>query len=172
MWRVINDTKFYYTLAKNQKKNQTLARLDLLLATMNMILKIKEIKSKPSANLSDHRPIRFMITSNNRTNGVGFWRFENNLLSDPQFVNECNETIHNTILKYSNIDYNLKELETGDIARLPSKPSPTLILDIVLMKSRETTIKFNARRKGDENLQRTNLEQELNTFPEALSSTL
>ena len=57
-------------------------------------------------------------------------------LSDPQFVIECNKTICNTIIEYSNTDCNLQESDTA--VNLPSM----LLIDMVLIKSRETAIRF------------------------------
>ena len=103
IWHIHNYSKLDYTSAKNQQKNGTPACLDFLLASLNIIPRVKDIK----ISLSDHRPLTFTIASNSMANGPRFWRLDNNLLKDPLYVNECNHVIRSTVIEYTDLDIDL-----------------------------------------------------------------
>ena len=84
VWCRLNAEQCYYTLEKKQRKNSTLQCLDFILASNNILSKIKKIEIGSRTNISDHRPLTFSVASNSLTTGPGFWRFNNNLLSETE----------------------------------------------------------------------------------------
>lgn len=80
-------------------QNRTLALLDFLLASHNVIYKIYNIKITPSFKLSDQCPFTFSIASNSMSPGSGFWRFDNNVLTDPIYVHNCKYVIRSTAME-------------------------------------------------------------------------
>merc|ERR1712082_92037 len=101
IWRERHDISFDYTWAKKQVKNRTLVRLDFLLTTNNMSSKIRSIEIGNPTFISDHPPLTFVIAANSLAAGSGFWCFNNNLLTDIDFINTCKQTIRNTVTEYA-----------------------------------------------------------------------
>ena len=98
LWRERHNIKFDYKWAKKQTKNRTLACLDFLLTTNNMSSKIRSIEIGTPTSISDHRPLTFVIAANSMAAGSGFWRFNNNLLTDIDFIKSCKATIRSTVI--------------------------------------------------------------------------
>ena len=113
VWCRLNAEQCYYTLEKKQRKNSTLQCLDFILASNNILSKIKKIEIGSRTNISDHRPLTFSVASNSLTTGPGFWRFNNNLLSET-------ETHLDTI-----------NIEIDDIMKLPTLLKLILLLDTI-----------------------------------------
>ena len=158
IWRERHDISFDYTWARKQVKNRTLARLDFLLTTNNMLSKIRSIEIGNPTSISDHRPLTFVIAANSLAAGSGFWRFNNNLLTDINFVNTCKQTIKTTVTEYA-LDNDIpSHLSTHQITDLPSTLKPPALLDMILCKSRQTAMNFMAEQKRKEGQVVKNLE--------------
>ena len=93
VWHKCNECKFHYTWARKQQKNRTLARLDFLLASTNMLSKIMTISIISASQLSDYLPPICMIVSNSMSPDFGFSRFDNKILNDPLFLSIILELI-------------------------------------------------------------------------------
>merc|ERR1712239_71771 len=92
--------------------------------------------------------------------GHGFCHFNNNLLTDIDFVNACKKTIKTTVTEYA-LDGSIpSHLTTQQITDLPSTLKPPALLDIILCKSRQTAMNFMAEKKRKEGQVIKNLETE------------
>ncbi len=71
-------------LYEKQAKNTTKARLDFILTGPQTTGYIESIRIDNLTSLSDHRPISCTIVKNKTESGPGYWRFNNNLLENPE----------------------------------------------------------------------------------------
>lgn len=175
VWRIFNADKFEYTWAKNQRKNRTLAWLDFLLVSQNVISEINENKITPSRKLNDHCPLTFTIVSDSMSPKPGFWRFYCNLLTDPLYINNCKHVVRSTVMKYIDTENNTNpeylNCETSEVTLLPSKLKPSLLLDVILFTVREATIKHIIEKKSNRDVHIKKLESERLRATNILAST-
>ena len=66
----------------------------------------------------------------------------------------------------------LRNIETQDIAPMPSILQPALLLDVILMKVKQHTIQYTARKKREQNQHQAELESERKTLSDALSRSI
>jgi hypothetical protein len=71
---------------KKQANNVTKARLDFILTGPQTTGYIEAIRIETQSKLSDHRPISCTIAKNKTEHGPGYWRFNNNLLQEPEML--------------------------------------------------------------------------------------
>ena len=93
IWRQKKSQTRQYTFHKRQTKNYTRARLDYFLQNESSTHLVKRVGIGKVCTLSDHRPIFLHITLSKTQRGRGFWRFNNDLLTDPRFIFGCNNVI-------------------------------------------------------------------------------
>ena len=112
---------------------------------------VKRVGIGKVCTLSDHRPIFLHITLCKTQRGRGFWRFNNDLLTDPTFIFGCNNVIKKTIFAYSEYKHCRATEYPPDheIPSIPSEISSTLLHDVILMECREYTLKYQAERKKE-----------------------
>ena len=97
-WRTYypNDTKYTW-----QRRNPTkMARLDFFLISEELLSLTENVKIIPGYR-SDHSIIELEFKLNNWSKGKGFWKFNNSLLSDINYVSKVKEVILNTKKEYS-----------------------------------------------------------------------
>lgn len=96
--------------------------------------------------LSDHCPVYLHLTLTKVKKGRGFWRLNNNFLSEPSYVFGMNNVIEKVIKQYS------KHTNTNDLPNQELTPNPFLIShvllhDVLLLESRLYTLKYAANQK-------------------------
>ena len=69
----------------------------------NSINLVKKVGIGKVCTLSDHRPIFLHISLSKVQKGRGFWRQNNDRLTDPKFIFGCNQVIRKTILSNSEL---------------------------------------------------------------------
>ena len=96
--------------------------------------------------------------------GRGFWKMNNSLLYDPDYVDKIKTTIKKVTVQYANIDNNnnydffqnaspeefnsfISEQTPESLQHLPLKINPELFLDTLLMEIRRETIAYSALKK-------------------------
>ena len=83
--------------------------------------------------------------------GSGFWRFDNNSLTDPLYMNNSKNVVQSTVLEYIKTKNDNKSdilnCETSEFTMIPYKLKSSLLLDDVLLKVREAKIKYNNEKK-------------------------
>ena len=93
IWRHKNPNARSYTFFKKRTNNYTRARLDYFLLNDSSTHLVKKVGIGKICSLSDHKPIYLHLKLTKIQRGRGFWRFNNDLLSDPKFVFGCNNVI-------------------------------------------------------------------------------
>ena len=97
-YRVLNGNNRDFTW-RAEGVRQQMARLDLCLISNNLVPYLKESTIR-SAYLSDHDYIVNKIDFHKVKRGKGYWKFQNDLLDDNEYVMKIIKTIHETLAKY------------------------------------------------------------------------
>ena len=140
-----------YTFFRRQTNNYTRARLDFFLLNDNSTHLVKKTGMGKICFLSDHKPIYLHINLTRTQRGRGFWRFNNDWLSDPKFIFGCNNVIKKTIISYSE-KKNCRITEyppDHEILALTPEISHTLLHDVILMECRKYTLKYQAEKNDN-----------------------
>ena len=101
-------------------------------------------------NLSEHRPIHLHMSFSKVQKGKGFWRFKNELLTDFDFIQGCNDAIKKTMLQYSGqlrLDKMTSEPANEQYADAIFDISNSLLHDVILLEVRAFVMKFEAMKK-------------------------
>ena len=77
----------------------------------------------------------------------GFWKFDNLLLKDTDFVMGYNRLIKSIMKQYSQQLWNLDDPKYEDYPQARWDISPVLLHDVVLMEVRSYTMKYKALKK-------------------------
>ena len=95
LWRVRNPDKRSYTRRENSRNGIIQSRLDYWLVSIGLSYLIKNVKISPG-NSSDHSLISFNIDlTNTQRRGKGFWKFNNSLLTDTEYISMIKDVIAN-----------------------------------------------------------------------------
>jgi hypothetical protein len=160
-WRLKNPFETKFTFMKKQARNTTKARLDFVLISPQTPGYMESVWIDNQTSLSDHRPISFTIAKNKIENGPGYWRFDNELLNQPEFTFGMSNRILKTIKDNPAIT-------TPPLPNTPRDPrdqdklKPPHLMDMILMDARTYTIKYTATRKREENNAKNMTQNELN----------
>ena len=141
IWRQKKPQAQQYTFFKRETNNYTRARLDYFLLNESATHLVKKVGIGKICTLSDHRPIFLHISLSKVQKGRGFWRFNNNMLTDPKFIFGCNNKIKKTIISYSEHKHcKVTDYPPDQEIPLISPVIPnTLLHDVILMKCRTYT---------------------------------
>ena len=97
-WRLYNPSVLKYTwLRKNPIKR---SRLDFFLFSEELLSSIDKIEIK-SGYRTDHSSVELDLIISDFRKGRGFWKFNNSLLKDKDFVENVRNTIFSVIKKYA-----------------------------------------------------------------------
>ena len=110
---------------------------------------------------SDHHSI-LTFKINEKERGRGYWKFNNMLLKDKDYIKLVNETIKdakNTYLnREENVDQNVENIPDEEIQ---FNISDQLFFETLLMMIRGNSIKYSSFRKRKKNEEENNLEKEI-----------
>ena len=88
---------------------------------------------------SDHNPIKLIIDFKRFESGRGFWRFNNTLLKDTEYVQKINKIIQDTTKEYTNNPDEFSEIywqntHINDIQNITLNINPQQFLNTLSMK--------------------------------------
>ena len=93
IWRIRNPTTNKYTRTERSRNGIVQSRLDYLLVSLSLSYQIKNTKISPG-NSSDHSIISLYLNITEETKrGKGYWKFNNNLLMDIEYITLINNKI-------------------------------------------------------------------------------
>ena len=93
IWRIRNPGQLMFTRREKSKCGLVQSRLDFWLVSIGLSYLITDTKIKPG-NCSDHSIISLTVELYNTTcRGKGFWKFNNDLLLDPEYVKRIKSLI-------------------------------------------------------------------------------
>ena len=141
--------------------NSKFARLDFFLISDSLLPYVEKADILPTC-FSDHSPIILEIDFAKFQRGKGFWKFNNSLLTDKNYVDLIKKIIKRVTCQYARNE-NIPELfehtppvvlnqfleaQTPEsLQALDIKINPELFLDTILMEIRGATIKYSSELK-------------------------
>ena len=131
-------------------------RLDYFLVSNSLTPYVQKVDFLPKC-YSDHSPILLDLDFSKFSRGRGFWKMNNSLLYDPEYVDEVKNTIKEVTTQYAiiytveepNINRIFNDQTPESLQTLQLKINPELFLDCLLMEIRRVTILFSAKKKRE-----------------------
>ena len=166
----------------NQWGAHKFSRIDFFLTSNSLLPYIQKVDILPKC-YSDHCPILIDIDFSKFTRGKGFWKMNNSLLYDPEYVDKIKHAMKKVTAQYAIInndenffinasqdifDLFISEQTPETLQALPLKINPELFLDTLMMEVRRETILYSAEKKRE----RLGEEQLLNHDIEVLEHQL
>ena len=96
VWRIRHPTETQFTWTKSTKDSFKASRLDYIFISRGIDQKVKNEMFLPGI-MTDHRACHITIELSKTQRGVGFWKFNNTLLEDQEYVKETEQEIDLTI---------------------------------------------------------------------------
>jgi hypothetical protein len=100
---------------------------------------------------SDHTNVSVCLNINEIERGRGYWKFNNSLLKDIEYVNLVKSTIENVIKQYAVTPYNLENIMTIHPSDLNFVINDQLFFDMLLLEIRGKTISYSSFKKKENN---------------------
>lgn len=173
VWRMLNENKKGFTWRRiNPDRKQ--ARLDYFLLKEDILHFIHDSSIVPGYR-TDHSGIILSLKFNDNERGKGFWKFNNSLLKDTNYIQVVKNTINEVINTYkkedehdsetnnnqNNNDNNNNTNNTTNNNRnensIEFDINDQLLLETMLLIIRGETIKYSSRKKKE----KTELEKQL-----------
>lgn len=165
VWRIYNPNQRCYTwFRKNPVKK---ARLDYFLVSNELMSRIENCSIKPGYR-TDHSMITLDIKLNDFIKGKGFWKFNNSVLKEQDYITVVKETIKNTKLQYVATPFNRDIIDIIDNALISFTINDQLFFEMLLLNIRRETIRYCCKRKkkimNEENSLITEIERLKNKY--------
>ena len=100
IWRIKNAGKKALKVDKKQTSNGTKARLNYFLISQTKQQYTTDVHIGRAYILANHRSIFVTVSLAVIPTGRGFWRFDNMLLKDANFMTGCNQRIKTVMKQY------------------------------------------------------------------------
>ena len=165
VFRILNENqkKFAWTWRRiNPVKKQ--ARLDFYLVSEEIFQHVHDTSIIPGYR-SDNSGIYLKIKLHENERGRGYWKFNNTLLKDKDYVNVVKLQIQETIYLYSRNNFNNNNNVEFTI-------NDQLFLETLLMVIRGETIKYSSRKKKRKYPEELKLEEEITKIEENININL
>ena len=101
VWRLLHPDKRSFTWIR--QKPITMSRLDYFLLPYGSMTNVVDCEIIPGLN-SDHSFVKLTIKFTDNVRGRGFWKMNNRLLYDKEYVNETNKIIDMAEFRYADLD--------------------------------------------------------------------
>ena len=154
IYRILHEEKREYTWSrKNQVRKQ--ARLDFFLISFECFLYADATSITPGYR-TDHSGITLDLVFNyNNERGRGYWKFNNSLLKDQNYIKIVKDTISEVkqTYKLNNDDLDSKQTEFSI--------NDQLFLETLLLMIRGNTFKYSSFKKKQQQQEEIKLEEEI-----------
>ena len=163
VWREENEDERIYTWKRRNKTGEIqMGRLDFYLVSQSLVNYSCKEKIRPGYR-SDHSIIEITLSfSKEFSNKKNFWKFNNSLLYNFDFINEAKNSILSTKKQYSVLVYNKDNIQNIDNELFETYINPQLFLEMLLLNLRSVSISFSTALKKNENSKIKDLELEIN----------
>lgn len=163
IYRELNGDKREYTWSRRNPVRKQ-ARLDFFLVNDDCFPYTSEAKIIPGYR-SDHSGILLELVLNTNERGRGYWKFNNSLLKDQQYVNVVKNTISEVKQTYqiNNEENNIDNQEEFSI-------NDQLFLETLLLMIRGNTIKYSSQKKKQRQEQENKLEHDIKQIEEEVNA--
>ena len=158
VWRISNEDSRKYTWRRlNPVIKQ--ARLDFYLISENMFQFVTDTKIIPGYR-TDHSGITLKLKLIDSERGRGYWKFNNTLLKDKDYVSLIKNTIDDVKKTYVSNENNLNH---GNISNeeIQFHINDQLFLETLLMMIRGNTIKYSSEKKKKRLKEEKTLEEDI-----------
>ena len=183
VYRSLHGTKKNYTWFNRGGRQR--ARLDMAIASNSIRPFITSYQSLPMYK-NDHRPQMITLDYTVFKRGKGYWKLNNSLLNDIEFVNKVKETINCTCSKYfispfhENflIEASVEELDTfknmspEELQAIPYNVNPNVLLDMILNDIKNAAVVYSTRKSRLEREEETRLWKEITKYQDMKSAGL
>lgn len=113
---------------------------------------------------SDHSPVVLYCKINNLKRGRGFWKFNNSLLTDKDYVNIVKKTINDVKIQYSCPVYNADNVLNIDNDTIQFTIKDQTFMDILLTDIRGKTISYATFKKQKIRVKESALEKDITSI--------
>ena len=161
---MFHEEKREYTWSRRNPVRKR-ARLDFFLTSFDCFLYTSDTCIIPGYR-SDHSGILFDLTLNENERGRGYWKFNNSLLKDQNYIKLVKDTISEVIQTYS------PNNSSGNVENQPTEFSITdqLFLETLLLMICGNTIKYSSFKKKQQQQQEIKLEQEIKILEDEVNA--
>ena len=119
------------------------ARLDFFLISETLMQYVNK-STIESSYRSDHSIVTLELNFANFSHGKSYWKHNNSLLSDPEYLLHINKKIPEVKKQYALPIYNLDELERIPNEEIQFTVNDLLFLDTLLMEVRGQSIPYSS----------------------------
>ena len=156
IYRIVHDEKREYTWSRRNPVRKQ-ARLDFFLISLECFLYADTTSIIPGYR-TDHSGITLDLVFNyDNERGRGYWKFNNSLLKDQNYIKIVKDTILEVKQTYSlNKDNN-----NSDAEPIKFNINDQLFLETLLLMIRGNTIKYSSFRKKQQQEEERKIEQEI-----------
>jgi hypothetical protein len=123
-----------------------MARLDFFLATEDMMAIFSGSSILPKYK-SDHAPVKLIITTSTNEHGKGYWKFNNSLLKDHEFVALIKQEISLIKSTYAATPYNPEYVSICPPKDLQIHINDQLFWETILVQLRGRIIYYSSKKK-------------------------
>ena len=148
IWRQIYPDKKGYTWRRFNSFQQS--RLDYFLISDSLLTDVKGVKVL-SGYRSDHSMIFLELESNRKKKDRQFWKFNNALLKDKEYMQIIKKVIKDVKNQYAALVYDFDNLDTIPEEYIQFRINDQLFFETLLMEIRGKTISYATFKKKEEN---------------------
>ena len=144
-WREQNQEKLEYTwFRKNPIKK---ARLDYFIISENLYTDLDTVTIKPGYR-TDHSMIYIKFEFDKFIRGKSYWKMNNSLLKDKEYVKQIKEVIQNVKMRYAaSVQDNIMNVNDIPIQYLKLDINDQLFFETLLLEIRGKTIQYSSYKK-------------------------
>ena len=164
IYRTVYPNKRQYTWRKFNTIQQS--RLDYFLISDSLVSVVNQIEIIPGYR-SDHSIVCLAI-KNTMTNyrPKTYWKFNNSLLYDSEYVTMIKTTITNIMKQYCLPVYNLDNINNIDKQEIQFNINDQLFFEALLLEIRGNTITYSSHKKKKEELEEKKLNDDIKRIEE------
>jgi len=145
-WRCNNKNVRRFTWRQTRPFKQS--RLDFFLISEELLNFVKNTNILPGYR-TDHSLVSINFCFSDLDRGKGYWKFNNSLLKDLDYVNLVKSTIKNVIIQYVVTPYNPNSIDDIHPMDLSFQISDQLLFEMFLLEIRGKTISYSAFKKRE-----------------------
>ena len=169
IWRELNPTKTQFTWRRFNSVQQ--GRLDYFVVSESLIQNTISAKIEPGYR-TDHSIITLELElSSHCQKPSTYWKFNNSLLRDSNYVKTVEDLISNIKKQYSVLVYNMETIDSKDCNALEFLVNDALFFDTLLMEIRGKTIAYSSYKKKEAERVENNLIKEIENIEKQLNSS-
>jgi exonuclease III len=143
-WRSSNPLTKRFTWRKKNPFKQS--RLDFFLISQELLNLAQNTDILPGYR-TDHSIITLTLSFSDINKGKSYWKFNNSLLKDPEYVQTIKKQIYEQKRRYSASPYTIKGIKNTSNQDLHIGIFDQLFFEMLLMEFRGATIQYSSQKK-------------------------